>query len=68
MSKKDYILIANVLNAHRPDPSFRGLSAERYLGHMQARQAIAQSLAAALAIENPRFSSGRFLEACGLDL
>ncbi len=68
MSKKDYWLIANVLNANRPDPSVQGQSAERYLGMMQMKQAIAQSMSAALALADSKFEPKIFLDACGYDL
>lgn len=55
MSRKDYQLIANVLNAHHKQPGPVPLFTV---------QAIAVSLASELAKTNPRFNKKKFLEAC----
>lgn len=57
MSKKDYVLIARVINAQR-----------RHFKHNMAFEAldvISEQLSLALAEENPRFNRDKFLNACG---
>ena len=52
MSKKDYVLIAKVFADNNG---------------IENVQALAVQLAKVLGGENPRFDSGRFLKACGVE-
>lgn len=54
MTRKDYVLIANVLNKFTSEA-----------GDVVERDAMAYDLADAFASENPRFDRLRFLVACG---
>lgn len=51
MTKKDYILIANVLNGHTHSPAVRDFSLD---------------LAKELRRDNPRFDLAKFLSAAGM--
>lgn len=54
MTKKDYIVIAEAIKR------------ERDMQSINAVRAIADSIASALAVNNSRFDSARFITACGL--
>ena len=57
MTKKDYQLIANVLNnTHTTDKG-------NYVKHLVVER-LSRDIAIALAKDNPRFNEGKFLEAC----
>tara|TARA_R110000824_G_scaffold41357_3_gene123083 strand:+ start:2218 stop:2388 length:171 start_codon:yes stop_codon:yes gene_type:complete len=53
MTRKDFQLIADTLNAHRTSPANRMVVKE-----------LAVSFAQTLASTNPRFNKQRFVEAC----
>ena len=57
MSRKDYQLIASVLNnTHQKDKG-------NYVKHLVVER-LARDIAIALAKDNPHFNEGKFLEAC----
>ena len=58
MTRRDYVLLANVINAR--------LSARPDQEKAEAYRLIANDLADALATDNPRFDRARFLTACGV--
>ena len=58
MTRKDYIAIARVLAYHRPLVNEDGEQA------YQRWRELAQGIANALQIDNPRFDHERFREAC----
>lgn len=61
MTRKDYELIARALQAKRDELVESRSSYDRICGHDGA----ILTLAEALASDNPRFNSARFLAACG---
>lgn len=65
MTRRDYVLIANVLCTTKPDQTI-GYSADALAIARGAWREIARSFAATLASENPRFDRARFLKACGV--
>lgn len=57
MTRKDYKLIADAVNEAR--------LLSNYVLPERAIELVAQTLATALAKDNPRFDMERFIEACG---
>jgi len=61
MTRKDYELIARALQAKRDELVESRSGYDRICGHDGAVLALAEALAS----DNPRFNSARFLAACG---
>lgn len=63
MTRKDYVLISDVLKNERPDRD-----GTRWAdGARDEWSTIAMNIARALASDNPRFDRARFLKACGVE-
>jgi len=62
MTRKDYVLIAAAIKARRDLASAARRSSE-FLGGIDAA---AETIAAALALDNQRFDLERFIKACGV--
>jgi hypothetical protein len=61
MTRKDYVLIAEVIASLRGEQRDKGAFA-----HSPSLEEVAGELARALEIDNPRFNRARFLDACGV--
>lgn len=61
MTRRDYVLIAEVLRATQPHETLGGVARCAWCD-------VARTFANRLAAENPRFDRARFLKACGVEL
>jgi hypothetical protein len=59
MTRKDYVLIAEVIANLRGEQRDKGAFA-----HAPSLAEVAEELARALEVDNPRFDRARFLDAC----
>lgn len=66
MTRKDYIMIAEIFYAEKPDMYGARITREAE-GRENARQTLAHKMADALARDNPRFNRAAFLIACNVD-
>jgi hypothetical protein len=67
MTRKDYVLLAEALNAARcnTDGGYSSVTEEQRRQRMHGVAIAARAVCHALARENARFDSERFLAACG---
>lgn len=65
MTRKDYVLIAEVLKGSRPAP-YTDLENLTSRNMWSIWRTTSRNMADALASDNPRFDRARFLEACGV--
>ena len=64
MTRKDYVLIANAINASRPKDDGTWQSEDMLFGATFAWKRTVEDMANALYCTNPRFDRERFVNAC----